>query len=586
MLPPGTSTPVRLSYDPAAPAGTSPAGDLALAYNWYGDGAFSVDAVIPPTGKNWSGTWRVVFVDPTGQNPEAVSRTQLTIQADLGAVVDPAATVDWRVGEDLGPVPFALVRSDGSPAVLGDPAPTLALDVVLHAADGTETPLAQAVPGSQLAAGVPLSIPADVAPGPAELRAVLAVTTVSGQTLQPQIRTEQVTVAPPLGFPTLETESIDFGTIEGDNPGTASIQVTGPGCVWVSNGALRVHPADVADATVAAPGADDEKNCQAIGEGETSKVEVSLEPGAPGDGRLQGDLVVHLAPTDHTERAIAATIPYSADLQLPANKQVLALAFALALLIGIGLPILVFLLGRHLAARLPGTPLQSALLDVRVGPGGLTAAGGDGLAVTTWDLVPPPDQGRRRAMLSRIPVRARAGSRLTEAGFAEVDDPTKVGVTGSPGGRSAKLRARLPLGLQGSWTLLMDRSMAESDAPEVPAQLLIVSDALATSAQREQLLARARAEGPAAAEDVRTAAREARPTDGPAGRSGPAPAPADPFGSAPFGSGGSTQPAADPFAPAQTGTAFPARDPFGGGPGFGTPGSGSWPPPADDPFRR
>ena len=67
----------------------------------------------------------------------------------------------------------------------------------------------------------------------------------------------------------------------------------------------------------------------------------------------------------------------------------------------------------------------------------------------------------------------------------------------------------------------MDQSAAESDAPEVPAQsCLIVSDALATSAQREQLLARARAEGPSAAEDLRTAARSARSTDNAAGPSG------------------------------------------------------------------
>jgi hypothetical protein len=198
------------------------------------------------------------------------------------------------------------------------------------------------------------------------------------------------------------------------------------------------------------------------------------------------------------------------------------------------------------------------------------------LAVTNWDLVPPPDHGRRRTRLSRIPVRARAGSRLTEAGFAEVDDSAKVGVTGAPGSRSTKLRARLPLALQGSWTLLMDRSAAESDAPEVPAQLLIVSDALATSAQREQLLARARAEGPSAAEDLRTAARDARSTDSAAGSSGSPPAPSDPFAPA----------AADPFAPALGASSFPAADPFAPAPGSGTPGPSAWPPPTDDPFRR
>ena len=183
---------MRLAYDPAAPGGHGARRrDLALDYSWYADGAFSVGHGDPGRRANWSGAWRVVFVDPTGQNPDAVSRTQLTIQADLAAIVDPAATVDWRVGEDLGAVPILLVRSDDSVAVLGDPAPALSLDVALRAADGTETILTSAVPGPDLAAGVPLSLPEDFPPGPAELRTVLSVTTVSGQVLQPQIRTQR-----------------------------------------------------------------------------------------------------------------------------------------------------------------------------------------------------------------------------------------------------------------------------------------------------------------------------------------------------------------------------------------------------------
>ncbi|MGY1619066.1 VWA domain-containing protein [Geodermatophilus sp. SYSU D00691] len=605
VQPPGLPVPVQMAYDPAAPAGTVRAGDLALTYNWYGDDALSLDAAIPPSGDNWSGPWQVVFIDPTGQNPQAVTRTQLTIQADLGAVVHPHASVEWRVGEDLGPVRIALVRSDGTPAVLGDPAPTLALDVVLASADGTETMLAQGVPGAQLAAGVPLAVPDDVAPGPAELQTVLAVTTVSGQVLQPQVRTQEVTVAPPLGFPTLVSESVDFGAIEGTTASTATIEVTGPGCAWVTGGGLRVRPAEVEGVTVT--GSDAQSHC--LADGETAEIPVELAPGAAADGQLQGDLVVHLAPEgldleQRTERAVQATVPYTADLQLLANTKVLLLAFVLALLVGIGLPLLVFLLGRRLAAKLPGTPLQSALLDVRVSPGGLLAAGGGTLPAPDWELVPPPQAGRRRGVLSGVPVRARAGARFTEAGFAEVDDPAGVGVSGAPGSRSGKLRARLPLALQGSWTVLLDRSAAESDTPEVPAKLLLVTDALATAEQRAELVGRAHSEGPSAVEDLRDAARTARPADGADGSAGPARTAAsdDPFAPGPFGGaadpfapGGRTAsdpfaPAADPFATAPRsgppGNAAPVADPFASGSAHGTPGPASWPAPGDDPFRR
>jgi hypothetical protein len=173
-----------------------------------------------------------------------------------------------------------------------------------------------------------------------------------------------------------------------------------------------------------------------------------------------------------------------------------------------------------------------------------------------------------------VPVRARAGSRLTEAGYAEVDDAATVGVAGAPGNRSAKtLAARLPLALQGSWTVLVDRSAAASDQPDVPARLLLVTDAAATAEQRGELLARARSEAPAAVEDLRTAARAQRPAGGPE-QPPTRPAAADPFGA------GST----DLYAGHSAGAG--AADPFASGTGSGSSDPFGRPPAADDPFRR
>ncbi len=594
VQPPGVRPPVVLRYDPARPSDVVPAGAVGLDYTWYADGAFSVDASIPPDGANWSGTWQVVFVDPTGQNPDAVTRTQLTIQADLAAVVDPAAGPGWRVGEEPGAAPFVLVRSDGSPATLGDPAPVLALDVLLRAPDGTEALLADDVPGAQLGA-VPLQpVPDDFPPGPAELVTSLAVTTVSGQVLQPQVRSQQVEVLPPLGFPTVAAEPVDFGRLEGEEPSeVVRIPVTGPGCVWAESAGLDVRPPGVDGVRLTSPNGSAEA-CLEVADGETVELPVQLASPVVGDGDLQGDLLVRAAPEGArddaglADRAVAVAVPYTAELVRPADTGVLVGVFLAALLIGIALPALVFLLGRRIAAKLPDKPLQSTVLDVRVGPGGLSGA----LSLDrSWDPVSPPDGGRRRAVLSGVPVRARAGVRLTEAGFAEVEDASRVGVSGAPGGRAPKtLAARLPLALAGSWTLLLDRTTAASDAAEVPARLLLVVDAVATGEQRQALLARARAEGAGAVDGLRTAARQSADTpaapappsdpfggaDGtPPGGGGPAP---DPFGGptpAWPGGGGARPPAATPGAPAPA----PARDPFAGG---GSP----WPSSPTDPFRR
>ncbi|MGY1726811.1 vWA domain-containing protein [Geodermatophilus sp. SYSU D01062] len=589
VQPPGVPQSQLLRYDAARPAGVLPAGAVGLDYTWYADGAFSVDASIPADGANWSGPWQVVFVDPTGQNPDAVTRTQLTIQADLAAVVGPGDPVEWRVGEDVGPLSFALVRSDGTSATLGDPAPTLALDVALRADDGTEAVLATAVPGPQLGL-VLLTVPADFPPGPAELRTSLAVTTVSGQVLQPQVRTAQVDVLPPLGFPTVAADPVDFGRLEGTGPSdTVRIPVTGPGCVWVESATLDVHPAGVDGVTVISPYRS-AAECLEVADGETAELTVQLSSAVADAGDLQGDLVLRAAPegvdgAEREDRAVDVRVAYAAELVRRADTGVFLGALIGALVLGIGLPVLVFLLGRRIAAKLPDKPLQSTLLDVRVGPGGLSGAALD----RAWDPVPPPAGGRKQAVLSGVPVRARAGVKITEAGYAEVEDPARVGVSGAPGGRAPKsLAARLPLALAGSWTVLLDRATAASDAAEVPARLLLVVDAAATGEQREALLSRARAEGAGAVDSLRAAAQESAdaptapppppdPFGGPSGGSTPpggGPAP-DPFGGSPapaWPGGGSSWPPATPAAP--------ARDPFAGGDGS------PWPSPSSDPFRR
>ncbi|WP_448627707.1 VWA domain-containing protein [Geodermatophilus sp. URMC 64] len=566
VQPPDVATPVRLAYDAAAPAGTAAAGDLALEYTWFSDGAFSVDAQIPAGGGNWTGEWQVVFVDPTGQHPDAVSRTQLTIQADLGAVVAPGTDVEWRVGDDLGAVPMALVRTDGTPAVLGVPAPTLALKVVLLGASSREEVLAENVPGAQLIAGVPLSVPEDFPSGQAELRTELSVTTVSGLVLQPQVRTQQIAVLPPLGFPTVKSDRIDFGRLEGTAAGTGGLEVSGPGCVSVVGAALTVRPSEVENVTAALK--DGDELCLADGENRTIDLELASRDIGAGD--LQGDVTLALAPADHPERVTEVQVPFLADLVRPANGSVRLLVLLAALVVGIGVPVLVFLLGRKLAARLPDTALRSVLLPVRIGPNGLQGAdGGTPVLPEQWDLVPPIEGGRRRARLSGVGVRARAGAKLTAAGFAEVEGDGRVGVSGAPGGRAPRtLRARLPLALAGSWTVLVERSAAASDEPDVAAQLLLVSDSAAAPTQREEILVRARAEAPAAVESLRTAVGRGEGTGGTssAGPVQPTPLPDDPFSTG--WDGGVPAPAPSPL-----GVGTPAAssgDPFASG-GWGTP---------------
>ncbi|MGY1741175.1 MULTISPECIES: VWA domain-containing protein [unclassified Blastococcus] len=612
VQPPGTD-PVGLRYDAASPAGSTAAGDVTLDYTWYADGAFSIDAQAPASGDNWSGTWRVVFVDRTGQNPEAVSKMQLTIQADLQAALAPAPPLEWRAGESVGPAFFELVRADGTPAILGDPAPTLALDVFLRPSTGADVPLAGGLTLQQMQAGVALPVPPDFPAGGAQLVTRLHVTTVSGLVLDPQVRSQPITVAAAFGFPA-PTGSVDFGTVAGLDATSGQLSIEGRGCVWVSDGgavSLQTQPADIEAGDLSVSGGSPSDEAPTCSDKPVWSVPVELASGRSAAGNVTGLFTVHLAPVDAdgaavTDREVTAQVPFTATLERVANGSVLWLAFAVALLVGIGLPALVLLLGRRLAARFPARPLQSALLDVLVGPSGVRMAGGGALAAPErWDVVAPPTSGRRRARLSGVPVRARAGTRLSDAGFAEPEEEHRVGVSGAPGSRSSRtLRPRLPLALQGSWTLLLDRVRAGSDAAEVPAQLLLVTDSASTAQQREDLVARARDEAPAAVDSLRDAARAQQP-DGADGGQTSTPDAAerslstdDPFGPHPVsspepGSAPATRRNADPFARADS----RATDPFALG---GSPAPAAFPvpdprpgsddrrstPQVDDPFSR
>ena len=105
-------------------------------------------------------------------------------------------------------------------------------------------------------------------------------------------------ILPPLGAPSVTPNQIvDFGKIEGTEPGTGSLTVTGPdegdGCVTVATGRLISTPPSVTSVTISGPAGSD---CYPVPAGQTVQVPVNLQPGADGNGHLTGEITVGLAP--------------------------------------------------------------------------------------------------------------------------------------------------------------------------------------------------------------------------------------------------------------------------------------------------
>ena len=74
-------------------------------YQWFAGGPLTVD-LARTAGQDWSGEWKVTFVDTTGQHPDAVSNINLSLTSDFAvAPVVPPGT-PWRAGQTSGPIEF------------------------------------------------------------------------------------------------------------------------------------------------------------------------------------------------------------------------------------------------------------------------------------------------------------------------------------------------------------------------------------------------------------------------------------------------------------------------------------------------
>jgi hypothetical protein len=285
--------------------------------------------------------------------------------------------------------------------------------------------------------------------------------------------------------------------------------------------------------------------------GQTVQVPVTLQPGQEGNGQLSGELTVSLAPAGDPTRTTDAPIRYQADMvrlpQAPVKIAILIAAFLLCLLI----PLFLIWLARRLGARFPSgdrVALQAVVIEVKIGTN-LSSAGGGTLEVPPlWSPVPDPGPGRRTLSLSGVPLSAHAGWRFTEPGYAVVDDGgDSVGACSNPPHSDSHGRPRLPLSVQGTWTVLIPRGPAISPLTELSGRLLLVVDTAADIEARRRLIADAERDAPAAVEAARVKAKAAVPavdTDPPAGPGSAAPAEPQyaPFGQAAPPAWGEAQP--------------------------------------------
>ena len=309
--------------------------DLAAAnYEWYSGGPLGVE-LTRGSGKNWTGDWKITFVDTTGEHPNAVSNIAVTLTSDFALAPVPVDPDSWRVGQSAA-VRFQPQTLDGAPIELSQLPVGFSATAEVHL-PGADRPVIE-VPVS-LTEPSTIDLPSD---GDAGLAIVAASVDgqVAGQPLGTVTRQATVAVQPPFGAPTLALpdQVVDFGPTDGVKPKTAALTLQGPeegdGCVTVTAGPVQ-GPRDVSAQITTPNGAE----CYPIPKGQSSEVPLTLTPSAEGNGRLTGDIIVALAPAADPDRTSDQVVRFHLDMKRLPNPEAKIAVLIAALLIGLLIPL-------------------------------------------------------------------------------------------------------------------------------------------------------------------------------------------------------------------------------------------------------
>ncbi|MFC7619872.1 VWA domain-containing protein [Microlunatus sp. GCM10028923] len=459
-------------------------GGIKINYSWQSNRTVSIDLARPGRA-DWTGQWAVVFVDPKAKSPKARSRTNIQVSGDIYPAWPDAKKSTLRAGETIKNVRFGLVNADGKAIDPGSLLGTANFGAVLTVPGGKQIVLADQASAGEITAPRTIDL-TKVPPGRATLRLGLAITTaaavdangkrVPGTQLAPRIVDVPVTIGPAKGFP-VPAGKINFGSAEGPADLTATLPVTGPGCVWAEAGSdldIQSGPEGIGEVKITS-GNNEPRNCLWIDEGKTADLPLRLTTADGGNGSLNGAVTIKLSPDREPGRTMDVKIDFTADLRRPLNPINFAAALIAALILGPGIPLGLLYLAKWLTATIPSRALLARRIPITVeaGPtGGRVLRDGGPFRLTEadfTDMVRLSNSGSRTAEADGATLRTTIGRSPFGAGFVVVTSPGLIGASSTDANPYGPGRdARLPLAVHNTWVVQHDPS-----GPPDRAELLI-----------------------------------------------------------------------------------------------------------------
>lgn len=554
-------------------------GGVAVDYKWLSDKSVSF-RMTNASAPGWQGVWALVFEDPSG-TATARTKSSIHISGDLYPAWPDRQKTALRQNATV-PLVLSIVDDQGKPIDASTLLGKVELSATLIDARGANHPIATGLTKNEISQPQQLDLHG-VDTGSGTLRLTLAVTTadsvdqagaaVPGTVLAPRSVDLPVTVDPPVGYPTVSSQSIDFGTLQGAGNATGTVEIKGPGCVWLpgdESPRVVAAPEGVGNVTITSP-ANGQSTCVKATDGASGTVPVAITVPQEDNGAINGTVALTVAPDDASAPPLKVDVPFTLSVEKKIKEGTVWLTAVIALLLGPGIPLLLLYLVKWSNARIPAKALRAQQIGVRVS-GGSVSRNGQPFGVRDGELVQLVEGltgPTRRLTIGDVDLRARTGLSPFGAGHVVASAPGLAGAAGKDGATSGKTpHAKLPLAVQNTWFVLHDPNGAEDVATVV---LLVGGDAGRGVVDR--LVAEVTESLPRVLPDLRARAKPAVSDDGDA----PPPKRDSPFGSTPSGAAG----AGNPFQPSPSSSSGSGpfggagSAPRGGGPfGTGTPSPG------------
>jgi hypothetical protein len=436
----------------------------------------------------WSGVWQLALV--VDGPSEATSLASFQVKGDLQPVLaNPEVLTSIEKGQDPVELRLGLEHDDGQSVELA----TLTADATIdwEVVSQGQRQSSGSVAKSNLSTALALSV--DTLPiGDSQLNVTLNVTTNAvsaggkqhSTKLEPTGASYPITVVLPPEFPTVADATLDFGSIEGPAEVSREMSTTGPGCVWLAGAELQAFPGgEVPTLTSDHSSAE---TCLSLAEGETKPLVVTLKVPAVNAG-LSGLAKISLASADDLAAPQDVVLRVTAEVSRPADPTRFYLALILAVILGVGIPlILLYAFKALFNSKIPPGVLHALSFRMRVSESSVTRDGGP---VTLQpgdfrDIVSIGDRGTRSTSAAGYQLHTRLGLSPFGAGHVVSDLPGQLVAT-SVNPSPARDKAQLPLALDGTWVISADPAAVNGRGGEV--QVLVFTAAQETR-RREEVL--------------------------------------------------------------------------------------------------